>query len=66
MSPAEPPPGRRRHNVLAALASDDFLAAVDADIAEACSLGITGVPFYLFGHTHGVSGAQTPDTFTAL
>jgi predicted DsbA family dithiol-disulfide isomerase len=66
LSTAKPTSSHRHHNVLAALASDDFLAAVDADIAEACSLGITGVPFYLFGHTHGVSGAQTPDTFTAL
>lgn len=58
--------GLDRGDVLATLASGDFLAAVDADIAEARSLGITGVPFYRFDRTHGVSGAQPPDTFTAL
>lgn len=59
------PVGLDRRDVLSALASGDLLAAVDADIAEARSLGITGVPFHLFDHTHGVSGAQPPDTFTA-
>lgn len=58
--------GLDRGGVLATLASGDFLAAVDADIAEARSLGISGVPFYLFDHTRGVSGAQQPDTFTAV
>lgn len=52
--------------VLASLANGDLLAAVDADIAEARSLGITGVPFYRFNGAHGVSGAKPAETFTAL
>lgn len=55
-----------RGEVLATLRSGEFLAAVDADIAEARSLGISSVPFYSFNRTHLMSGAQPPNTITAL
>lgn len=37
---------------------------VRADEAEARRLGITGVPFFVFDMTLGVSGAQATETFT--
>lgn len=46
----------------AVLASDDFSAEVRADEADARSLGISGVPFFVIGR-YGVSGAQSADTF---
>lgn len=42
----------------AMLASDRFAAEVRADEAEARSLGISGVPFFVIGGRLGVSGAQ--------
>jgi len=35
--------------------------AVRAEIAEAQSLGVTGVPFFIFAQRFGVPGAQTSD-----
>ena len=35
--------------------------AVRAEIAEAQSLGVTGVPFFIFANRFGVPGAQTSD-----
>jgi predicted DsbA family dithiol-disulfide isomerase len=40
------------------LDSDDYLAEVRADEAEARALGIQGVPFFVFDRRYGVSGAQ--------
>jgi predicted DsbA family dithiol-disulfide isomerase len=45
-----------------ALNSDAFTAAVRADLRDAVELGITGVPFFVFDRTYGVSGAQPADT----
>jgi protein disulfide-isomerase len=36
---------------------------VDADIKEAASIGISGVPFFVFDRKYAVSGAQPADTF---
>lgn len=47
----------------AALTDDALDERVDADIAEAKTLGITGVPFFVLGGRYGVSGAQTPEHF---
>ena len=40
------------------LAGDDYDDAVAADEALARSFGVTGVPFFVFDRTYGVSGAQ--------
>jgi predicted DsbA family dithiol-disulfide isomerase len=49
------------------LDSDDYADSVRADEAQARTLGITGVPFYVFDMALGVSGAQSAETFdTAL
>jgi len=41
------------------LAGDKGVAELDAQLARAQALGITGVPFFLFEETWGVSGAQS-------
>lgn len=45
------------------LDSDEFVAEVEADIAEARALGVSGVPFFVFDRRYGISGAQSPETF---
>jgi predicted DsbA family dithiol-disulfide isomerase len=49
----------------AVLDGDGYAADVRADEAEARSLGISGVPFYVLDRKYGVSGAQAAGTFTA-
>ena len=46
-----------------ALEHDAYADAVTADIREARSLGVSGVPFFVIGR-YGVSGAQSADVFT--
>jgi predicted DsbA family dithiol-disulfide isomerase len=46
------------------LERDGFVAAVTADVNEARSLGVNGVPFFVLGGRYGVSGAQSADVFT--
>ncbi|MCL2449965.1 MAG: DsbA family oxidoreductase [Polyangiaceae bacterium] len=43
------------------LEGDQFVRAVRDDEARARQLGIQGVPFFVFGRTFGVSGAQPVD-----
>ncbi|MQY21084.1 DsbA family oxidoreductase [Nocardia macrotermitis] len=51
-------------NVRAVLADAEAYAdAVRADEREAARLGATGVPFFVFDRTYGVSGAQPPEVF---
>jgi predicted DsbA family dithiol-disulfide isomerase len=50
--------------VSAALASDDYAAQVHADLALAGRFGISGVPFFVFDRTYGVSGAQETAVFS--
>jgi predicted DsbA family dithiol-disulfide isomerase len=45
------------------LASDAFSKEVKQDEMQAQSLGIRGVPFFIFNNKYAVSGAQSPDTF---
>lgn len=45
-----------------ALERDAYADAVAADIREARSLGVSGVPFFVIGR-YGVSGAQAADVF---
>ena len=49
--------------VRAALQSEEYGAAVQADIATAQALGIGGVPFFLIDDKYGISGAQASDAF---
>jgi predicted DsbA family dithiol-disulfide isomerase len=42
---------------------DRYGEDVRRDIADAASLGISGVPFFVFNRTFGVSGAQPVETF---
>jgi predicted DsbA family dithiol-disulfide isomerase len=42
-------------------AGGDEVAAVRAEIAEAQSLGVTGVPFFIFASRFAVSGAQSAE-----
>ncbi len=42
--------------------SDADIDEVNAEIALAGELGIQGVPFFIFGGTHAVSGAEAPET----
>jgi predicted DsbA family dithiol-disulfide isomerase len=48
------------------LAGDAYAAAVAADIREAQTLGANGVPFFVFDHRFGVSGAQPSDLFAQV
>lgn len=43
------------------LAEQEYADAVRADEAEAGSLGISGVPFFVVDRKYGVSGAQPPE-----
>jgi predicted DsbA family dithiol-disulfide isomerase len=43
---------------------DSYVDAVTADVLEARSLGVSGVPFFVLGGRYGVSGAQATEVFT--
>lgn len=45
------------------LASNDYADAVRGEEDEGSTLGIRGVPFYVFDRKYAVSGAQSPETF---
>jgi predicted DsbA family dithiol-disulfide isomerase len=55
--------GLDREEVVAALKSEEFLPAVQADKDQAIAYGITGVPFFVISQKFGVSGAQDPAVF---
>jgi predicted DsbA family dithiol-disulfide isomerase len=48
----------------AVLAGDEYAREVDSDEAMARSLGVTGVPFFVFDRRYAVSGAQPPEVLT--
>jgi predicted DsbA family dithiol-disulfide isomerase len=52
--------GLDRDEVVEALTSTSYLAAVDADKAQAVAYGISGVPFFVVDGRFGISGAQSP------
>jgi predicted DsbA family dithiol-disulfide isomerase len=52
------PIGLEREAFLMALQDERYSARVDADIDEAYSYGLTGVPALIFGRRYLVSGAQ--------
>ena len=41
----------------------EYAEAVQADLRQAQRLGISGVPFFVFNNTYGVSGAQPVEVF---
>ncbi|WP_104162017.1 DsbA family protein [Arthrobacter sp. ZGTC212] len=47
------------------LATDEYSDAVNADIAQARSLGVSGVPFFVLDEKYGISGAQPVALFTS-
>jgi len=55
--------GFDREDVVRALESNEYLADVKADVAQAAEYGINGVPFFVFEGQYGVSGAQETTTF---
>ena len=55
--------GLDRDEVLAALSDGRYAEDVDGDIAQARTLGITGVPFAVVDGRFAVSGAQDPAVF---
>jgi predicted DsbA family dithiol-disulfide isomerase len=55
--------GLDRQQVLDALRDRTYLPDVEADIEQAITYGISGVPYYVIDGRYGVSGAQAPDTF---
>jgi predicted DsbA family dithiol-disulfide isomerase len=54
--------GLNREAVAAQLAADAGKEEALADAREAQELGITGVPFFVFGRRYALSGAQPPET----
>jgi predicted DsbA family dithiol-disulfide isomerase len=50
----------------ATLLSDEFADAVRADEADAQQIGISGVPFFVFGGKCAVSGAQPPEVLVQV
>ena len=46
-----------------ALREGRYESAVDADIAAARGIGVTGVPFFMIDGKYGLSGAQSPSVF---
>ena len=46
-----------------ALANDEFAYKVKQDIQQARSIGVRGVPFFLFNNKYAISGAQPPEIF---
>ena len=58
--------GLDRADVVRALESNQYLADVKADVAQASEYGIQGVPFFVIDGKYGVSGAQDADTFTSV
>lgn len=58
--------GFDRDDVVRSLESDEYLAAVKADVAQADAYGIQGVPFFVIDGRYGVSGAQEAETFAKV
>ncbi|NNU26348.1 DsbA family oxidoreductase [Isoptericola sediminis] len=55
--------GLDREEALGVLTDGSFGAAVDQDVAQAASLGIRGVPFFVLDSRFAVSGAQPVEVF---
>lgn len=58
--------GFSKEEIQDAVQSPDLAKLVKNDIFAANSLGIKGVPFFVFNETYGVSGAQPTDLFSEV
>jgi predicted DsbA family dithiol-disulfide isomerase len=58
--------GLDRDAAVRALESNEYLADVKADVAQAQAHGIQGVPFFVIDGKYGVSGAQEADAFVGV
>lgn len=58
--------GLDRSEALKILKTGSFLPAVRTDEDRARAYGINGVPYYVIDGKLGLSGAQTPETFTRI
>jgi len=56
--------GLTETKILAVLNSDMYGAEVRADIAEAQTIGVKGVPFFVFNRAYAISGAQDIEVFS--
>lgn len=56
--------GMAEEEIRATLDSDRFADDVRADINEARTLGVTGVPFFVLDRKYGISGAQPVEVFS--
>jgi predicted DsbA family dithiol-disulfide isomerase len=56
--------GLDQAEVTTVLAGDDYAEQVRGDLTLASQFGITGVPFFVFDRTYGVSGAQETAVFS--
>lgn len=50
-------------DVQEALTNEEYAQKVKADVREAQSLGVNGVPFFVFDRKYAISGAQPPAAF---
>lgn len=48
------------------LNAEDYNSNVERDINEASQIGVTGVPFFVFGGKYAVSGAQPAEVFAEV
>ena len=55
--------GLPRDEAVQVLESDQFMAQVQVDIAEAGQIGVQGVPFFVVNRKYALSGAQPLDAF---
>ncbi len=58
--------GLDRARALEVLAGTEYSDAVQADLDQARTFGISGVPFFVVDRTYAVSGAQPVEVFTSL
>lgn len=58
--------GIDRSDAEAALDDPQYMLAVEADVAEARRLGVTGVPFFVINRKQAISGAQPPEVLRQI
>ena len=57
--------GMKGEDVRRRLATDEDMAAVEADVETARRIGVNGVPFFIIEGKYGLSGAQPAETLVA-
>ena len=55
--------GLDEEDIKTAMEDNKYVEMIQKDIAEAQTLGVQGVPFFVFNRKYGVSGAQPPNQF---